>query len=84
MLLDGTLAVTVALLANFVAVLSSISHSVKENDEVGSGRELTVENVRKPFIIGGKHDVEQGDSTELEVIALFTFHFYLKLFTVNI
>uniref|UniRef100_A0A0R3RQN1 Secreted RxLR effector peptide protein n=1 Tax=Elaeophora elaphi TaxID=1147741 RepID=A0A0R3RQN1_9BILA len=67
MLLIRTVAVIT--LANVVAVLSSIMHYNKELN-VASNQGIPVDQVkdtRQSVLVGGKHDVEQIDSTKFEV-----------------
>lgn len=64
--------ITVIALTNIVIVLSSIKHHTEELD-INKNQEIPVEqvkNVRHSFLFGGKHDVEQIDNTEFEVLLL--------------
>lgn len=58
----------VVVFANIVLVSSNIIQN-SEEVESKSNQEIPVDRM-KPFLIGGKHDVEQIDGTEFEVLLL--------------
>lgn len=66
--------IVVIALANIVPASNSIIHNAEELS-INSNQEIPIDqakHIQKSFLIGGKHDVEQVDRREFEVLFLLS------------